>query len=132
LGAAPDDSRLDEIDVVQPAIFAMQVALADLLASWGLRPDVVVGHSLGEVAAAHIAGILSLEDAAAVICRRSRLLRRVAGRGAMGVVNVSLAKATALVEPFGKKLSVAASNGPQTTVLAGDVAALDEALAQVA
>lgn len=131
LRAGPDESRLDEIDVVQPAIFAMQVALAELLASWGIRPDVVVGHSLGEAAAAYTAGILSLDDAAAIICRRSRLMQRVAGRGGMGVVDLSFAEATVLAARFGDRLAVAASNGPSTTVLSGDPDALDEALAAV-
>lgn len=131
LQAPAERSRLDEIDVVQPTLFAIQVALAALLADWGLEPDVVVGHSLGEVAAAHVAGILSLEDAAAVICRRSRLLKRIAGRGAMGVVELPLADAKALLEPYGGRLAVAASNGPTTTVLAGDADALDDALSSV-
>lgn len=128
LEAPEERSRLNEISVVQPAIFAIQVALADLLAHWGLRPDVVIGHSMGEIAAAHVAGILSLEDAAAVICRRSRLLKRVAGKGAMGVVELSLDEARELIAPFDGRLSVASSNGPTTTVLAGEEDALDEAL----
>jgi acyl transferase domain-containing protein len=77
-------SRLGEIDVVQPVLFAIEVGLAALWRSWGIEPAAVVGHSLGEVAAAHVAGALSLGDAAAVICRRSRLLRTQSGNGAGG------------------------------------------------
>src|SRR5690606_8518111 len=74
-------AALDRIDVVQPALFAMEVGLAALWRAWGVTPDAVIGHSLGEVAAAHVAGALSLEDAARVICVRSRLLHTVSGRG---------------------------------------------------
>ena len=70
--AAADDSELDDIGVIQPAIFAIQVALAALWRSWGVEPDAVVGHSMGEVAAAHVAGALNLDDAARVICARAR------------------------------------------------------------
>src|SRR5689334_6039930 len=76
LRAEEGRSRLSEIDVVQPALFAVGVALAGLWRSWGVEPDAVLGHSMGEVAAAHVAGALSLEDAARIICRRSRLLKR--------------------------------------------------------
>jgi acyl transferase domain-containing protein len=76
-------ARLDRADVIQPALFALQVAIAALWRSWGIEPDAVIGHSMGEVAAAHIAGALTLEDAARIICRRSRLLSRISGQGAM-------------------------------------------------
>jgi acyl transferase domain-containing protein len=72
-------SRLDEIDVVQPALFAIQIALAALWRSWGIEPQAVVGHSLGEVTAANVADALSLDDVVAVICHRSRLFKRAVG-----------------------------------------------------
>ncbi|HTN83970.1 MAG TPA: acyltransferase domain-containing protein, partial [Sorangium sp.] len=122
-------SRLGQIDVVQPALFAMGVALAALWRSWGVEPDAVVGHSMGEVAAAHVAGALSLDDAARVICRRSRLLRQVSGRGAMAVVELPLDEAEAAIARHRDSLSVAASNSPRSTVLAGAPEALDEVLA---
>nr|WRX36519.1 myxalamid-type polyketide synthase MxaB/epothilone polyketide synthase D [Cystobacterineae bacterium] len=128
LGADETSSRLDHIDVVQPALFAMAVALAALWRSWGVEPDAVVGHSMGEVAAAHIAGALSLEDAVAVICRRSRLLRRISGQGAMALVELSLADAEAALVGYEDRLSVAVSNGPRSTVLSGEPAALGEVL----
>lgn len=131
LHALPEASRLDEIAVVQPAIFGIQVALAALLDYWGLTSDGVVGHSMGEIAAAHVAGILTLDDAAAVICRRSRLLTRVVGRGGMGVVELPLAEAENLLSAYGGRLTVAASNGPTMTVLAGATDDLDHAIGVV-
>jgi acyl transferase domain-containing protein/acyl carrier protein len=124
-------SRLAEIDVVQPLLFALEVALAALWRSWGVEPDAVIGHSMGEVAAAHVAGILSIEDAAKVICRRSRLLKRVAGQGAMGLVELTLHEAQAALVGYEDRLGVAVSNGPRSTVLSGDPAALEEVLAKL-
>ncbi|AKT40598.1 type I polyketide synthase [Chondromyces crocatus] len=128
--AAPEtSSRLDEIDVVQPVLFAVEVALAALWRSWGVEPVAVVGHSMGEVAAAHVAGILSLLDATRVICRRSKLLRKVSGHGAMGVVELTMAEAEAALLGHEGRLSVAVSNGPRSTVLSGDPDALEKVLA---
>jgi len=121
-------SQLERIDVAQPALFAMQVALAALWRSWGVEPDAVVGHSMGEVAAAHVAGALSLADAAAIIVRRSRLMRRISGRGEMAFVELSLAEAEAALAGHADRLSVAASNGPSATVIAGEPPALAEVL----
>lgn len=128
------EEALTQIDVIQPALFAMSVALAAVWRAWGVEPDAVVGHSMGEVAAAHLAGVLSLEDAAAVICRRSRLmktLRTDSGLvGGMATVDLSLEETEALLaERAG--LSVAASNGPSTTVISGDLAALEELLREL-
>ena len=87
-------SRLNEIDVVQPVIFAIQVALAGLWQSWGIQPDAVTGHSMGEVAAAHIAGILSLEEAIQIVCCRSQLLKQLRGKGCMMATELSPDQAT--------------------------------------
>src|SRR5207244_9619389 len=81
---------LDQIEVVQPALFAIMVSLAALWRSFGVEPAAVVGHSQGEIAAAHIAGGLSLEDAARIVCVRSRALSRIAGAGGMLSVGLSL------------------------------------------
>ena len=79
----PGDSHLgDDVDVTAAAVFAIQVALAALWRSWGIQPAAVVGHSMGEVAAAHVAGTLNLDDAARLICARSRLIRRTSDRAA--------------------------------------------------
>jgi len=129
LAADPARSRLDEIDVVQPALFAVQVALAALWRAWGIEPDAVIGHSMGEVAAAHVAGALSLEDAARIICQRSKLLRRVSGQGAMAVVGLSMAETAVRLQGYEDRLSIAVSNSPRSTVVSGDPAALEELLA---
>jgi amino acid adenylation domain-containing protein len=124
LAAEPPDARLERIDVLQPALFSVQVALAALWRSWGVTPDAVLGHSMGELAAAHVAGALSLEDAARVMAVRSRLLRRISGQGAMAVVELPLDEARRAVAEHEHLVSVAAANGPSSTVLSGDPAAI--------
>ncbi|MBI1357398.1 MAG: SDR family NAD(P)-dependent oxidoreductase [Acidobacteria bacterium] len=119
-----DDAWLSRIDQVQPALFGVQVALAALWRSWGLAPDLVLGHSMGEVAAAHVAGVLSLDDAARVIARRSALLKDVRGQGAMLLVELSAEDASAAIESV-PGLSIAAANGPRSTVVAGPEDSLD-------
>ena len=124
-------SQLGRIDVVQPVLFAIEVALAALWRSWGVQPDGVLGHSMGETAAACVAGALSLEDAVRVICGRSRLLRRISGQGEMAVVELTVAEAEAALRGREDRLSVAVSNGPRSTVLSGDPAALAEVLSSL-
>lgn len=127
--AAGDPAQLAQINIVQPVLFSVEVALAALWRSWGVEPDVVVGHSMGEVAAAYVAGILSLEDAARIICRRSALLRRTSGQGGMAVVELSFEAARAALAGREDRLSVAVSNSPRSTVISGDPIALDELIA---
>lgn len=120
----PEQPDLKRIDVIQPLICAIQIALADLWRSWGIIPDAVIGHSMGEVAAAQIAGILSLDDAGKIICRRSQLLCRISGRGRMAAVALPIDQAQAALAPYADLLSVAVSNGPSATVISGDSQAL--------
>ncbi|ARE73838.1 hypothetical protein B6R96_07755 [Streptomyces sp. Sge12] len=120
---------LERIDVVQPAVFAMQVGLAALFRSWGVRPAGVIGHSMGEVAAAHVSGALRLEDAARIICRRSSLMMRHRGQGAMALVSLPVSDVRKALEPYGERLSLAAHNGPNTTVVSGETSAVDEFVA---
>jgi myxalamid-type polyketide synthase MxaE and MxaD len=124
-------SRLNEIDIIQPALFAIEVALAVLWRSWGIEPQAVVGHSLGEVAAAYVAGALSLDDAVRVICHRSRLFKRTIGQGGMAAVELSIEEARRVLVGFEDRVSVAVSNGPTSTVLSGDPAALATILDQL-
>ena len=128
LKAGETESRLNETDIAQPAVLAVQVALAALWRSWGIVPDIIVGQSLGEVAAAHVAGALSLEDAIQVVFHRSRLMKRAAGQGKTAVVGLSLTQARHVLAGFEDLLSVAGSSSPMTSVLSGDPEALDRIL----
>ena len=131
LSADENTSHLEEIDVIQPLLFAVQVALADLWRSWGVQPEAVVGHSMGEVAAAYVAGALSLEDAARVICTRSRLMKRLSGKGAMAVVGLTLDQAQQAILAYPDQLSVAVNNSPVSSVLSGDPDALQAVVAEL-
>ncbi|QSY52236.1 type I polyketide synthase [Streptomyces griseocarneus] len=104
------------------------VSLAELWRSFGVRPSAVVGHSQGEIAAACVAGALSLEDAARVVALRSRLLSRLAGLGGMVSVPEPLADVTRRLEHWNDRIGVAAVNGPRSVVVSGDADALDELL----
>lgn len=121
-GAPP----LDRVDVVQPVLFAMMVSLARLWESVGVRPAAVVGHSQGEIAAAHVAGALSLDDAARVVALRSKALGAIRGRGAMLTVLAPNERVHELLAPWQGRLSVAAVNGPAALTVSGDVDALAE------
>ncbi|GGR27146.1 acyltransferase domain-containing protein [Streptomyces netropsis] len=124
LGLPPETARMDELDVLQPTTVSLQIALTALWRSWGVVPDAVVGHSMGEVAAAHTAGALTLRDAVMIACRRSALLRRIAGKGALVTTELSPAEAHALAEAGGGGIGVAGENSPRSTVLAGDAPSL--------
>ncbi|MGH3867804.1 MAG: type I polyketide synthase [Pseudonocardiaceae bacterium] len=121
--------RLTELDVIQPTLWAMEIALAALWRSWGVEPDVVLGHSMGESAAAYVSGALSLADAAAVICRRSRLAKRLSGRGAMAWVALPADEAAAALAHHRDTVAVAAANSPTSTLLSGDPETLAQVLA---
>src|SRR5271168_4611917 len=130
LRGAPGAPSLDRVDVVQPALFAVMVSLAELWRSIGVRPDAVIGHSQGEIAAAYVAGALSLRDAARVVNLRSKLLLALSGRGGMASLACGTDQARELLAPYGDRVSIAAINGPSAVVLSGEVAALDELVAQ--
>ncbi|MFD0360448.1 SDR family NAD(P)-dependent oxidoreductase [Nocardia sp. GCM10030253] len=112
-------------ELVQPAIFAFQVGMAKLLASWGVTPDAVVGHSLGEVAGAAVSGALPLSDAARVVVQRSRILAQLDGHGAMAVVEAAPDEAANLVEPLRAMVGIAAINGPRSVVVSGALRYVD-------
>ncbi|MGW2002451.1 type I polyketide synthase [Streptomyces tubercidicus] len=121
---------LDRVDVVQPVLWAVMVSLVEVWRAHGVEPAAVVGHSQGEIAAACVAGALSLEDGARVVALRSRAIRALSGRGGMVSVALSSSEVAELVEPWGGRVSVAAVNGPSAVVVSGDVDALDELLAR--
>ncbi|MBH5338518.1 acyltransferase domain-containing protein [Streptomyces pactum] len=121
---------LVRVDVVQPLSWAVMVSLAELWRSYGVEPAAVVGHSQGEIAAAVVAGALSLEDGARVVALRSKVIgERLAGRGGMVSLGLSRAETLRRIEGFEGRVSVAAVNGASSTVVAGEPAALDELVA---
>lgn len=117
--------RLNEISVIQPALFAMEVGLAAVWQSWGVEAAAVLGHSMGEVAAAYVAGALSLDDAARVICNRSRLMQRTSGQGRMAVIGLPYSDVETRLQKYQGALSIAVQNSPKSTVVAGDPDALE-------
>lgn len=131
VNAADAAARLAGTHAAQPATFAVQAALAALWRHWGVEPDAVVGHSMGEIAAAHCAGILDLSDAARIACHRGRVTQRVAGQGRMAWVLLPLAETRELLRGWEDRLSVAAYNEPDTSVVSGETAALEAFLEQV-
>ena len=120
---------LQAVDVVQPVLWAVMVSLAAVWQAAGVVPDVVVGHSQGEIAAACVAGALSLGDGARVVALRSRALAGLAGSGGMVSVMLPVQRVTALVQRWAGRLSVAVVNGPASTVVSGETAAVGELLA---
>ncbi|MBD0670318.1 hybrid non-ribosomal peptide synthetase/type I polyketide synthase [Streptomyces sp. CBMA156] len=126
LGRDEADSRMAETWLAQPANFAVQVGLSALWRSHGLRPDAVVGHSTGEVAAFHEAGVYDLADAVRVVLARSRLQQRLAGTGTMLAVGLPEAEAERRIRPYRSQVSLGAVNSPSAVTLAGDTEALRE------
>ncbi|MEN3585729.1 SDR family NAD(P)-dependent oxidoreductase, partial [Streptomyces sp. ZYX-F-203] len=125
-----DEQSLERVDVVQPVLWAVMVSLAEVWRSYGVEPDAVVGHSQGEIAAAAVAGALSLDDAARIVALRSQAVdEALSRRGGMLSVSLPADRIRPRIEKYGDRIAVAAVNGPGSTVVAGEVAALEEIVA---
>jgi len=131
LTATEEDSRINDTYIAQPALFALQVALARRWIAFGIKPDVVVGHSIGEVAAAVIAGVFSLADGIRIIFHRSRVQHLAAGKGKMIAVALNEEEAKEVISPFEHRVSIAAINSPGLITLSGDSEPLEQIAAQL-
>ncbi|MFG2791821.1 SDR family NAD(P)-dependent oxidoreductase [Streptomyces sp. NPDC048419] len=123
------DGELDSVDVIQSMLFAVQIGLAAVWRRYGVTPGAIIGHSVGEIAAAVTAGVLSEEDGARLICRRSVLLRKVAGKGAMIMVDRPFDEVRDRIGAT-DSLCAAIAAAPSSTVVAGDIPAVDKAAEQ--
>jgi acyl transferase domain-containing protein/acyl carrier protein len=124
-GGGADAEELQQTRSTQPALFTLEYALARLWLSWGIRPNVMIGHSIGEVAAAAVAGLFSLDDAARLVAARGRLMQSVAAPGGMAAVSAAAADIAPLLEPYAD-LALAAINSPGQCVISGGLDSLDE------
>ncbi|HRI69332.1 MAG TPA: beta-ketoacyl synthase N-terminal-like domain-containing protein, partial [Polyangium sp.] len=118
-------SRIQETLVAQPALFAIEVALSALLQSWGVVPSAVIGHSVGEIAAAHVAGMLDLAQAARLVCIRARVMQKATGHGKMVSVSLPEEAAGKAIAGFEAEVGIAAVNDPNSVVLSGDIEGVD-------
>jgi acyl transferase domain-containing protein/NADPH:quinone reductase-like Zn-dependent oxidoreductase/NADP-dependent 3-hydroxy acid dehydrogenase YdfG len=126
------ETRVAETRIAQVALFALQTALAALWASWGVKPAAVVGHSVGEIAALHVSGALSLEEAARIVVLRGEAMQARTGVGAMAAVSLTQGEAQEIAAAYPGRLDLAAVNAPRSAVLSGEPDALAETLVTLA
>ena len=121
-----ETSPIDETSYTQPALFAVEYSLAELWRSWGIEPGIVLGHSVGEYVAACVAGVFSLEDGLRLIATRARLMQQLPRNGSMAVIMTDAKRVESLLAPYRDRVSIAAANGPENTVISGETAAVRE------
>lgn len=126
------ESLIDQTRYTQPALFALQYALARLWRAWGVEPTAMLGHSVGEYAAACVAGVFSLSDGLALVAQRAALMQELPAGGAMTALLTSQQRVVTALEPYRNELSVAAVNGPENVVVSGAKAALAELVERLA
>src|SRR5439155_20477312 len=125
----PGESRtspINETAYAQPALFAVEYALAALWRDWGIAPAAMLGHSIGEYVAAHLAGVFSLEDALRLVAARGRLMQALPQRGAMVSIGASESRVADAIAAVRDRVAIAAINGPQQVVISGDEPAVLE------
>jgi phthiocerol/phenolphthiocerol synthesis type-I polyketide synthase B len=123
--------RLEEISVIQPVLAALAIAYARLLRDFGVIPSAVVGHSMGEVAAAVIAGVIDIDRGMQIVCRRSALMQRKSGQGAMAVVELPIREAAKRIADWEGQVNAAVSNSPRSCVISGDTEAVRQIMAEL-
>ncbi|WP_454674681.1 amino acid adenylation domain-containing protein [Achromobacter pestifer] len=126
-----DAALLNRTDFTQPALFALEVALWRVWESWGVQPDLLLGHSIGEIAAAHVAGVFDLDDACRLVAARGRLMQALPAGGGMASLEASGAEAEAALAALdlGARVSLAGLNAPQQTVVSGDIESIERVVA---
>ncbi|WP_405681088.1 SDR family NAD(P)-dependent oxidoreductase [Streptomyces sp. NBC_00868] len=130
-GEDADRSLIDRTGYAQPALFAVAYALASMWKAWGVTPSAVLGHSVGEIAGACVAGVLRLEDALRLVAERGRLMQELPDGGGMAAVQADEPTVSAMLAPYAGRLSVAAVNSPTQTVVSGSAEALDALIASL-
>ena len=122
---------IDQTEYTQPCLFALEYALSELWKSYGIKPSAVMGHSVGEYAAACVAGVFSLEDGLKLIAHRARLMQALPGAGGMAAVKADEESVLAVLKGHESKLSIGAVNGPKSMVISGDQKALEQVLSEL-
>ena len=131
ISADAGQSKLQDTEYAQPSLLAIEVALTRLWRSWGIEPAAFIGHSAGEVAAAHLAGVLSLEEAVRLTVHRGRIMQASTGLGKMAVVHSSADRVAKEIETYGGRISIGAINSPRATVISGESELVEAVIAKL-